>query len=74
MSSYRGPDRRRTPEEKVWLPEPRSTSTGHRIAGTDGNPPQQTRELPWRLWPFELLSRVEARLRGRLRARGVTGV
>lgn len=48
----------------VWEPEPRCTTTGHRV-GTAGRAPVQTRELPVRFWLFELAARVEARLRRR---------
>jgi hypothetical protein len=53
----------------VWHPEKRCTRTAHRIA-TLGCVPRQTRELPVILWPFELSSRIEARIRGRLHRTG----
>jgi hypothetical protein len=51
------------PDDKTWVPDWRSTRTGHR---TGPEPPGQTRDLPVILWPFEVISRIEARVRGRL--------
>lgn len=55
------------------LPDWRCTKRGcgHRVCEADGTtPPRQTRELHPALWPFELISRAEARLRGRLARKG----
>lgn len=35
----------------------RSSRTGHRVRNGDGTKPVQTRTLPVRLWPVELLHR-----------------
>lgn len=63
-------------EGEIWQPEPRCLRAAHRVAGPDGTPPRQTREYlrSFRTWPlalFEITSRMEARLRGSLRRRGL---
>lgn len=49
-----------------WLPLPRCTRCGHN-ASTPAEywVPRQTREIPARFWLFELLGRLEARMRRR---------
>lgn len=47
----------------------RCARCGHR-RGTRASPPRQTRELPVILWPFEIVSRIEARIRGWLARKG----
>jgi hypothetical protein len=59
------------PGPRVWKPDHRLYSTGHRFRTYYGLEPEQTRELHPVLWPFELAGRAEARIRGMLiRRRG----
>jgi hypothetical protein len=50
--------------ESQWWPDARSTEDGHRTVAYSGLEPTATRELPWQLWPFELVARCEARVIG----------
>lgn len=59
-----------THQHPYWNPAPRCAGCGHRQADSLNRPPARTRELPAVLWPFEIASRIEARLRGRLARRG----
>ena len=46
----------------AWQPAARDMRTGHRVSLAPGWRPVQTRRYPPWWWPFELVSRLQARM------------